>query len=131
MYQFVYFQYYLFSAFADKYFSSVTFSDPPQAAALLLSFIEFFNIVTLALWFEIPAFTTIPILDMLLLCIILLFTNMVYFFYNKRYKRIEERYENLAHLVQFLYAAFTIVYSISSFFIFYKVNEGYWLYSQL
>jgi len=91
MYHFFFFFYYCLSRFFKENVSlGLGSHNHPFDAVLLLSIMEFFNIVSLGIWIKIPVFTTNHNLDMVLVCIGLLGINFFYFFYGKRYLRVIE-----------------------------------------
>jgi hypothetical protein len=85
---------------------------------------EFLNIATFGIWIKIPIITLSQNLDLLLLGIILLGFNSLYFLYGKRYLKLNEQCDVRELSKKSISGIFTIAYSILSLYLFYLVHSS-------
>lgn len=124
MYKYIYYQYFCFSKFFKDNVPGSNFHNSPFDAVLLLSLMEFLNLVTIGIWIKFPIITISRNLDLLLLGIILLVFNSFYFLYDKRYLRLNEHCDVNKSIMKSMSGIFTIVYSILSLYLFYLVHSS-------
>lgn len=124
MYHFFYFFYYCFSRFFKDNVPGSIFYNSYSDAVILLSLMEFFNIVSLGIWIKIPVFTTNHNLDMVLVGIGLLGVNFFYFFYGKRYLRVIEYCEKTTSGKKSLFRILAIVYTLLSIYLLYCTHSS-------
>lgn len=124
MYEYIYHQYFCFSKFFKDNVPGSNFHNSPFDAVLLLSLMEFLNLITIGIWIKFPIITLSRNLDLLLLGISLLGFNSFYFLYGKRYLRINEQCNGKEAYKKSISGIFTIVYSILSLYLFYLVHSA-------
>lgn len=124
MYKYIYYQYFCFSKFVKDNVPGSNFHNSSFDAVLLLSIMEFLNIVTFGIWAKTPIITLSQNLDLLLLGIILLGFNSFYFLSGKRYRKLNEQCDVNELNKKSISGIFTIVYSILSLYLFYLVHSS-------
>jgi len=130
MYKFVFYQYYLFAKHYKENVYISFFQDPPFDAVMIVSLMEFLNVVTLGIVLRFPRITTNHSLDMTILAVIIFGFNYFYFLYKKRYLKLISKCDNTGNARSLLLAIFAIGYVICSCFFFYLVSSQLMPYSQ-
>lgn len=124
MYNFFYYNYYSLARFFKANVPGSFFYNTALDGVIVLSLMEFLNIVALGIWLQIPCITTNYNLDMALLGIALLGLNSLYFLRNKRYAEIVGDCEKAETTKKRLLRILTIVYSALSFCVFFLVHSS-------
>jgi hypothetical protein len=99
------------------------FSDTPFDAVALLSIIEFINIVTICIYYNIRISRNSNF-DMFIGISILLSLNALAFLNNKRYKTVVQKFSNSDLKNEELYTIAVVIYTLVTISIFYIVHKG-------
>jgi hypothetical protein len=124
MCQFLYYNYYNFAKTIKENVSTSIFYNTSLDAVILLSQMEFLNLVSLGIWLNIPHITTSYNLDMILLGIGLLSFNTLYFLRKKRYMEILEKYRKMEPSKKLNLSLITIAYSLLSYLLFFMAHSS-------
>lgn len=124
MYNFLYYNYFCFAKFFKANVPGSFYYNTSLDGVLELSLMEFLNVVALAIWMEVPCVTTTYNLDLVLLGIIILGLNSLYFLHNKRYKIIVENCDKADSYKKAIYRTLTVFYSFMSFYLFYLAHSS-------
>lgn len=124
MYKYIYYQYFCFSKFFRDNVPGSNFHNSPFDGVLLLSLMEFLNIVTIGIWIKISIITVSHNLDMFLLGLILFGLNSLYFLREKTYVKIIDKCKEGDELKKTISRIFTIIYSILSCYLFFLVHSS-------
>jgi len=123
MYKLIFHQYYNFSAFCKDSFPGSFIRHLEYDALMLLSGMEYFNVLTIIKWAKIPIITTTLNLDHLITGIIIVGTNYLIFIYKKRHTKIIEECNQKNWFVKSLSSVFVIFYTFSSFYLLISVSS--------
>lgn len=123
MYKFIFYPYYLFAKLCKEKMYLTMFQDPPFDAVMILSLMEFLNIVTLGIVLRVPCITTNHNLDMTLLAIIIFGFNYFYFLYKRRYLKLISDCDSTEIAKSFFLGIVALVYTTCSFFFFYLASS--------
>lgn len=124
MYQFLYYNYYNFAKTIKENVSTSIFYNTSLDAVILLSQMEFLNLVALGIWLKIPHITTNYNLDMTLLGIGLLSFNSLYFLRKNRYVEILENCRKMEPSKKMYLGLITIAYSLLSYSLFFLAHSS-------
>lgn len=124
MYEYIYYHYFYFSKFFRDHVPGSMFYDSPFDAVMLLSLMEFLNIVTFGAWIKISVITVSHNLDMFLLGLTIFGLNSLYFLKKKSYIKIINKCKDGDELKKTISRIFTVIYSILSCYIFYLVHSS-------
>lgn len=124
MYEYIYYHYFYFSKFFRDHVPGSMFHNCSFDAVMLLSIMEFLNIITFGIWIKISIVTVSYNLDMFLLGLILFGFNSLYFLKKKRYIMIIDKCNEGDEPEKTISRIFTIIYSILSCFLFYLVHSS-------
>jgi hypothetical protein len=114
MYNLAYYNYYKFSKYMKENTSSPLFYNTALEGVILLSSMEFFNLVTIGLWVKLPPLITTHLLDVTLAGIALLGANSFYFLRHKRYIKIVIDCDNSTPFIKKSSTVVIVLYSAIS-----------------
>jgi len=124
IYNFIYYNYYCLARFFKVNVPGSFFFNTSIDGVIVLSLMEFLNIVAFGIWLKVSIITTTYALDMTILGIILLTLNSLYFLRNKRYVIIVENCEKAEVPKKRALRTITIAYSVLSFIIFFLAQSS-------